>query len=190
MDRGVPGDGYRRACSQLRPSARAVQEVMEMKEKSDNDKEKKNIPWVRKKSFVTAAASVCLLVSLSAGTVAATDGQVVEAIKDGVKEIFLTIDKETLEKSAEGKEISVSTQEGVNIRLIEGYGDDDQYYVTLISHVDSGTLGLKVGEDETDITHELAEQGEVVAEYDKDGRSYQVRVFGTVDDPSMEVTEK
>ena len=58
MDRGVPGDGYRRACSQLRPSARAVQEVMEMKEKSDNDKEKKNIPWVRKKSFVTAAASV------------------------------------------------------------------------------------------------------------------------------------
>lgn len=107
-----------------------------------------------------------------------------------VKEIFLTIDKETLEKSAEGKEISVSTQEGVNIRLIEGYGDDDQYYVTLISHVDSGTLGLKVGEDETDITYELAEQGEVVAEYDKDGRSYQVRVFGTVDDPSMEVTEK
>ena len=190
MDRGFPGDGYRRACSQLRPSARAVQEVMEMKEKSDNDKEKKNIPWVRKKSFVTAAASVCLLVYLSAGTVAATDGQVVEAIKDGVKEIFLTIDKETLEKSVEGKEISVSTQEGVNIRIIEGYGDDDQYYVTLISHVDSGTLGLKVGEDETDITHELAEQGEVVAEYDKDGRSYQVRVFGTVDDPSMEVTEK
>ena len=60
----------------------------------------------------------------------------------------------------------------------------------MISHVDSGTLGLKVGEDETDITHELTEQGEVVAEYDKDGRSYQVRVFGTVDDPSMEVTEK
>ena len=39
MDRGFPGDGYRRACSQLRPSARAVQEVMEMPE----DERKKEI---------------------------------------------------------------------------------------------------------------------------------------------------
>lgn len=89
MEDRFPEEEYRRVCSALKPSFQAEQEVVNMAEPGKR-------PWRKKKAFVTLAAVLALTLSVSIVSVAATDGKIVEEVKDKVSLWFwnLTLDEE------------------------------------------------------------------------------------------------
>ena len=62
------------------------------------------------------------------------------------------------------------TEDGTEIRVVHGYGENGEYYVTLVYDADSGRLGLTIGEEEFDITEELQRNGTYTKEYSYDGK--------------------
>ena len=104
-------------------------------------------PWRKKKAFVTLAAVLALTLSVSIVSVAATDGKIVEEVKDKVSVWFrnLTLDEEA------------STQDHMVLRAEDGTYiaiDQDERNPKLVYHEDSKSLGLAIGGREIDITED------------------------------------
>ena len=73
--------------------------------------------------------------------------------------------------------------------MVHGYGENGEYYVTLVYHADSGRLGLTIGEEEFDITEELQRNGTYTKEYSYDGRNYKAIVTGTPQKAELTIEE-
>ena len=109
MEDRFPEEEYRRVCSALKPSFQAEQEVVNMAEPGKR-------PWRKKKAFVTLAAVLALTLSVSIVSVAATDGKIVEEVKDKVSLWFrnLTLvyheDSKSLGLAIGGQEIDITEE--------------------------------------------------------------------------------
>lgn len=173
MEDRFPEEEYRRVCSALKPSFQAEQEVVNMAEPGKR-------PWRKKKAFVTLAAVLALTLSVSIVSVAATDGKIVEEVKDKVSLWFrnLTLDEEA------------STQDHMVLRAEDGMYiaiDQDERNPKLVYHEDSKSLGLAIGGQEIDITEELLEDGVYTTEYTYEGKTYGVTIQGELETAQMKV---
>lgn len=168
-----PEEEYRRACSGLKPSLQAEWEAVNMASPVKR-------PLRKKKAFVTVAAALALALSLSIVSVAATDGKIVEEVKDKVSLWFrnLTLDEEASTK----EQMVLRSEDGTYITL-----DQSEENPRLIYHEDSKSLSLMIDGKEMDITEELLENGSYTVEYTCEGKKYSVTIQGDPETAEMEV---
>ena len=132
MEDRFPEEEYRKVCSALKPSFQAEQEVVNMAEPGKR-------PWRKKKAFVTLAAVLALTLSVSIVSVAATDGKIVEEVKDKVSVWFrnLTLDEEAstqdhmVLRAEDGTYIAIDQDERNPKQQVIGTGDwrpGDRHY--------------------------------------------------------------
>ena len=180
MNKSFPKEKYQEICRGLQPSRESVREVITMKEP-------KKYSRIKRKTFVGAAACVTLIFSLSVGVVAATNGDIVQ---NATNQLIIWYENLTIDKEASTpKEIVTYTEDGTEIRVVHGYGENGEYYVTLVYHADSGRLGLTIGEEEFDITEELQKNGTYIREYSYDGKDYKAVVTGTPEKAELATEE-
>ena len=180
MNKSFPKEKYQEICRGLQPSRESVREVITMKEP-------KKYSRIKRKTFVGAAACVTLIFSLSVGVVAATNGDIVQ---NATNQLIIWYENLTIDKEASTpKETVTYTEDGTEIRVVHGYGENGEYYVTLVYHADSGRLGLTIGEEEFDITEELQRNGTYTKEYSYDGRNYKAVVTGTPEKAELATEE-
>lgn len=180
MNKLFPKEKYQEICRGLQPSRESVREVVTMKRPRKYSR-------IKRKTFVGAAACVTLIFSLSVGVVAATDGEIVQNVANQLVIWYenLTIDKE----ASTPKETVAYAEDGTEIHVVHEYGENGEYYVTLVYHKDSGRLGLTVGEEEFDITEELQRDATYIKEYSYGGRKYKAIVTGTPQKAELAIEE-
>ncbi|OUP48281.1 hypothetical protein [Lachnoclostridium sp. An181] len=167
-----PKEQYKKACDMLTPSTAFTKEAICM------IKPKKRSHF-KSRTFVAFASVLILLFSVSIVSVAATNGEILKGVAYFLDELVLDT------KNSTPKEKVYHTEDGTNIHVVDGYGDNGEYYVTLISMEDSGRLHLKIGEVEKDITDELNEKGIYTEEYTYNGLDMKLTVTGDSENPIL-----
>lgn len=176
MEHDFPRAIYQRACSRIRPSAQPEREAIM------NERPRK-IPCFKRKTFVVFASVLTMLFSMSVAAVAATGGEIV---KDVVRQIFRWADLSVSEEeSAPGKTVCY-TEEGQKITIVHQQNKTGEECAELIYHADQGWLGLKIGEEEKDITEELLSKGVYTEEYSAAGKRFRATVTGRPESAILE----
>lgn len=169
MEHDFPREIYRRACGSIRPFAQPE------KEDAMSGGPRK-IPYLKRKTVVVFASVLTLLFSMSVAAVAATDGQIV---KDVAHQLIIWAEGITVDEAASTPEETVGyTKDGVKITIVHGQEKAGGDRAELIYHADHGRLGLKIGEEETDITERLLADGVYTEEYSFEGERFRVTVTG------------
>lgn len=174
-----PKENYKKACAQLKPSGQSVKEVIFMK------KPGKHL-WRRRKTFAGAAASAALICFLSVGVMAAdTDiSEVAQAVAGQISMVFKNL---TVDNGASAPYETVCyAEDGTKLSFIHGYGENGEFYVQLIYHEDQKRLGLKIGEEEEDITEVLSKNGSYTQEYTWEGKRCRLTVTGKPENAKLE----
>ena len=180
MNEEFPKKIYQKACGHLTPSSGAVKEVYEMTKP-------KKYPRLKRKAFAGAAASLALTCSLSVGVLAASDTDVRQLAGEAAQQIAMVFKNLTVDKEASTPyETVLHAEDGTQITVVHEYGEDGEYYVTLVYHEDSGRLGLNIGDTEIDITDQLRENGIYTQDYTFEGQERRLTVTGTPEEPQLE----
>lgn len=165
MPDDFPKERYKKACDMLTPSTALTKEVIYMRIP-------KKRSHLKSRTFVAFASILVLLFSVSIVSVAATNGKIIEDIVYFFDDLVLDAGQST------DHEKLYHTEDGTDIRVVDDYGENGEYYVTLIYMADSSELHLKIGEAEKNITEELDTNGIYTEEYTYDGQRMKVTVTG------------
>lgn len=144
-------------------------------------------PRLKRKAFAATAASVVLICSLSVGVLAASGTDIRQAAGEAVQQIAMVFKNVTVDQEASTPyETVLHAEDGTQITVVHEYGENGEYYVTLVYHKDSQRLGLTIGDKEIDITDQLKEKGVYTQDYTFEGEERRLTVTGTPEDPKLE----
>lgn len=176
MRENFPQEEYKKMCGRLSPSQTSLEEILSVKKTG-------KAPKRRYRTLTGAAACVLLVCTMSVGA-AAADGDIISDMAAQVSVWFrgITIDNE----ASTPYETVAYTEDGTQISVVHGSGENGKYYVTLIYHEDSKRLGVKVGENETDITDQLIADGSYTQDYTYEGKSCRLTVTGPPENASLQ----
>ena len=180
MNEAFPKEIYQKACERLTPSSGSLREVYAVKKP-------KKYPRLKRKAFAATAASVVLICSLSVGVLAASGTDIRQAAGEAVQQIAMVFKNVTVDQEASTPyETVLHAEDGTQITVVHEYGENGEYYVTLVYHKDSQRLGLTIGDKEIDITDQLKEKGVYTQDYTFEGEERRLTVTGTPEDPKLE----
>lgn len=180
MNEAFSKEIYQKACERLTPSSGSLREVYAVKKP-------KKYPRLKRKAFAATAASVVLICSLSVGVLAASDTDIRQAAGEAVQQIAMVFKNVTVDQEASTPyETVLHAEDGTQITVVHEYGENGEYYVTLVYHKDSQRLGLTIGDKEIDITDQLKEKGVYTQDYTFEGEERRLTVTGTPEDPKLE----
>ena len=172
MNEAFSKEIYQKACERLTPSSGSLREVYAVKKP-------KKYPRLKRKAFAATAASAALICSLS------TD--IRQAAGEAVQQIAMVFKNVTVDQEASTPyETVLHAEDGTQITVVHEYGENGEYYVTLVYHKDSQRLGLTIGDKEIDITDQLKEKGVYTQNYTFEGEERRLTVTGTPEDPKLE----
>ena len=180
MNEEFPKEIYQKACEHLTPSSGSLREVYAVKKP-------KKYPRFKRKAFAATAASVALICSLSVGVLAASDTDIHQAAGEAVRQIAMVFKNVTVDQEASTPyETVLHAEDGTQITAVHEYGENGEYYVTLVYHEDTKRLGLTIEDKEIDITDQLKEKGVYTQDYTFEGEERRLTVTGTPEDPKLE----
>lgn len=165
-------ENYRIACGTLLPDQKKVETLIQRK---GTGKKMKHT-----KVAVFAAACIGIFACSIVGTAAAKHFQ-----------IQLFVDGKVIQTGAEMEK----KEDSYVIRLEEEDGKErtmtlaEQLGIYVISHADTDTFGLVLEGKEIDITDDIRENGEYEMTWDRDGKTYLVKVTDGRPEPAVTVTE-
>ena len=170
MNEAFPKEIYQKACERLTPSSGSLREVYAVKKP-------KKYPRLKRKAFAATAASVVLICS--------TD--IRQAAGEAVQQIAMVFKNVTVDQEASTPyETVLHAEDGTQITAVHEYGENGEYYVTLVYHEDTKRLGLTIEDKEIDITDQLKEKGVYTQDYTFEGEERRLTVTGTPEDPKLE----
>ena len=159
MNEAFSKEIYQKACERLTPSSGSLREVYAVKKP-------KKYPRLKRKAFAATAASAALICSLSVGVLAASDTDIRQAAGEAVQQIAMVFKNVTVDQEASTPyETVLHAEDGTQITAVHEYGENGEYYVTLVYHEDTKRLGLTIEDKEIDITDQLKEKGVYTQNY-------------------------
>ena len=110
-----------------------------------------------------------------------------EFFPEAVQQIAMVFKNVTVDQEASTPyETVLHAEDGTQITAVHEYGENGEYYVTLVYHEDTKRLGLTIEDKEIDITDQLKEKGVYTQDYTFEGEERRLTVTGTPEDPKLE----
>lgn len=166
-------ENYKTACGTLWPDQKKVEALMQRKVRGKRIR--------HTKAAVLLAACVGIFACSIVGTAAAKHFQV-RFFADG-KAIQAEAE---IEKNKEAYRIHIQEENKTEREMTLA----EQLGVYVVVHADMDTVGLVLGDQEMDITDEMQKSGEYETMWEKDGKSYFVKVTDGKPEPTVTVTEQ
>lgn len=166
-------ENYKTACGTLWPDQKKMEALVQRKARGKSIR--------HTKAAVLLAACIGIFACSIVGTAAVNHFQVQFLVDEKAIQAEAEFEKNkeeyrihVQEENETGKEMTLAEQLGVYV----------------VVHADIDTLGLVLGDQEIDITDEMRKSGEYETMWEKDGKSYLVKVTDGKEEPTVTITEQ